>query len=181
MKSKLDETQKILDKTLEMEGCNLQSLACYQSLHDEHDNLFFEGDVKNDKANGKGRLYYPNGVVEYEGHFYDNMLDGVGSLYSEIGNLLYEGMYKSGFRNGYGVEYYHTGAKLYEGDWIRDKWHGVGRWYNILEEIIYHGEFEFGFPKNSKKKFPKENYFKGDHKLEAADFGNKDILKGASI
>jgi antitoxin component YwqK of YwqJK toxin-antitoxin module len=129
-----------------------QDSANWQRLNYENGNIFFEGGVIDEVANGNGKLYYPNKVLEYEGGFYNNILHGVGTFYSENGSLLYRGGYDSGLRTGFGIEFYQTGAKLYEGEWKDDKWHGKGRWYNILGEVKSEGDFELGLPVDYKPK-----------------------------
>jgi hypothetical protein len=146
----LESSNKKLQKSIT--ECQLsisnQNSANWQVLHYENGNIFFEGGVVDEVANGLGKLYYPNKVLEYEGGFYNNILHGVGTFYSENGSLLYRGGYDSGLRTGFGIEFYQTGAKLYEGEWQGDKWHGKGRWYNILGEVKSEGDFEIGLPVN---------------------------------
>ena len=120
------------------------------NLYDEDNILRYWGQVRNNMANGYGKLLFPTGVPEYEGAFKDNFIHGRGLFYSPAGTLIYQGEFKDGIKKGHGVEYYHTGNKMYEGNWLTDHWYGQGVWYDILGDVIFKGQFEFGKPKKSE-------------------------------
>lgn len=64
----------------------------------------------NDKAHGKGILYYFNRDI-YKGEFKQNYLDGSGVFYYYNGDR-YEGEFKKDKREGKGIYYYQqTGAR----------------------------------------------------------------------
>lgn len=52
--------------------------------------------VKDGKFNGKGKIYYSNGQLYYEGHFKDGAFDGKGTMYNEDGSVKYSGQFKAG-------------------------------------------------------------------------------------
>ncbi|XP_053239506.1 MORN repeat-containing protein 2 isoform X1 [Podarcis raffonei] len=47
-------------------------------VHTTPDGIIYQGNWKNDKMNGFGRLEHPSGAV-YEGEFYNNMFHGTGT------------------------------------------------------------------------------------------------------
>ena len=80
------------------------------------------------KINGKGRSYYFDGKLEFEGE------------------------YLNGKRNGRGVEYYKNKKKIFEGKYLNDlRWNGKG--YDSLGNVVYELKNGKGFVKeyNSQK------------------------------
>ena len=125
--------------------------------------LIFEGEYLNGRRNGKGKEYYTNGKLKFEGKYINGkkwdgkgynlngnmefiIKDGIGknikeySYYDDI--LEFEGEYLNGRRNGKGKEYYKDGKLLFEGEYLNGKkWDGNG--YNIngnMEFIIKNGK-----------------------------------------
>ena len=78
----------------------------------------YVGQVINGKAEGKGILYFDNGV-RYEGDFKNNLLEGKGIMYWNNGDR-YQGEYKNGAREGKGIYYFKNGDR-FEGEWIENK------------------------------------------------------------
>ena len=100
----------------------------------------YEGDFRNDKREGKGIYYYNNGD-RYEGDFKNDKREGNGIYYYNNGDR-YEGGYKNEKRDGKGIYYFNDGSK-FEGNFKRDKAEGKGIIYNAI------GEKEIGnFSKN---------------------------------
>lgn len=58
--------------------------------------LKFEGNYKDDKANGYGRSYYPSGKIKYEGMWANGVYHGKGTLYDENSQLVYDGEWVNG-------------------------------------------------------------------------------------
>lgn len=58
--------------------------------------LIDDVNVKDGKLNGKGKIYYSNGQLYYEGHFKDDVFDGKGTMYNEDGSVKYSGKFKAG-------------------------------------------------------------------------------------
>ena len=103
------------------------------------DNLLFEGEYSNGKRNGKGKEYYKDGKLRFEGEYlnrvrlngklYDNYgnfycdlnnLNGLVKKYSLRGELEFEGEYLNGKRNGKGKEYIFSNL-IFEGEYLNDK------------------------------------------------------------
>lgn len=59
--------------------------------------LWYEGEMKDGKMDGFGREYYRHSdVVEYEGHYKNDMRHGEGTSYDTEGNVEYSGKWKYG-------------------------------------------------------------------------------------
>ena len=84
----------------------------------ENDKIKYEGEYSNGKWNGKGKAYYDNG--NYEGDFVNGYREGNGKYIWEDGDY-YIGQWKGGKRHGKGIMYYANGNIKYEGDWIDGK------------------------------------------------------------
>jgi len=70
----------------------------------EHDGDVYDGDWKNNKWDGNGKLIDPDGEVMYEGEFKDDLFDGYGVYNnpSEFGYITYRGEFANGERHGFG-------------------------------------------------------------------------------
>ena len=64
----------------------------------------YEGDIKNNKKDGKGTIFYKNGD-KFEGEFKDDKQDGKGIFYFNNGDR-YEGIWKNGKMEYKGILYY---------------------------------------------------------------------------
>ena len=62
----------------------------------------------NDEPQNKGKTYYNDGSIKYEGLFNGNP-HGNGKLYYKNGNLRYEGQFVNGKKEGKGIYYYKNG------------------------------------------------------------------------
>ena len=63
-------------------------------------------------------------------------MNGKGKEYWYEGTLIFEGEYLNGQRNGKGKEYYNNGKLEFEGEYLNDKkWTGKG--YNEYGNVIY--------------------------------------------
>ena len=76
----------------------------------------YEGEVINDKRNGKGIYHYANGD-KYAGEWKDDRFHGKGCYIFSNGER-YEGELMDGAKHGYGVYHYVNGNK-YEGIWVK--------------------------------------------------------------
>ena len=103
----------------------------------------YEGDFKDDKKEGKG-IYYWNNGNKYVGDFINDKFEGKGILYYNNGNK-YEGDYKSGKKEGKGIYYYNNGYR-YEGDFKNNNIEGKGIYYynngNRYEGDFLNNKFE---------------------------------------
>ena len=108
-----------------------------------YSDFIYEGQMKNGKRNGKGRMTWTddNGKGDvYEGEFKDGYRHGKGIYKYNNGNI-YNGEWNMGDQEGWGVMKYKDG--IYEGEWKNDKREGKGKMtYNNKWEGIYEGEWK---------------------------------------
>lgn len=81
---------------LNNEECFNSNITGYVITTYENTNKkYYEGHVINGKAQNKGKEYYDNGNLKYEGNFKNGKYDGYGKLYkNEV--LKYEGQFING-------------------------------------------------------------------------------------
>jgi len=92
--------------------------------------------------NNKGKEYYKNGNIKYDGDFVHDKYEGNGKRIYGNGEY-YIGQFLNGLRNGKGIEYYKNGNIKYDGDFVKDKAEGNGKF--IWESGEYYiGQFEKG-------------------------------------
>ena len=96
-------------------------------------NRTYEGNWKNGKMDGKGKLTYIDGSY-YDGEFVEGHKSGKG-LYVWNKDKYYDGEWKNDKQNGYGV-YYKNGSKL-KGFWINGKLVSNYKKLNNKNSIIY--------------------------------------------
>ena len=99
----------------------------------------------------RGRTYFPNGKVEFEGEFlFDRKWNG--KKYDEKVNLIYE------LINGNGKvkEYNYEVWLLFDGEYIENRRNGKGKEYDYANALIFEGEYlddeRNGLEKNIIKK-----------------------------
>lgn len=63
---------------------------------------YYIGEVLNDIPNGKGKLYYPDGKLWYDGQWKDAKFEGQGKMYEKDGKWIYEGGFKNNLMDGNG-------------------------------------------------------------------------------
>ena len=81
-----------------------------------------EVEVKEGKINGKGKEYYGNQKLKYEGQYENGKMNGEGILYYRYsGYIYYIGYFKEGKKEGRGKEFDKFGNLIYEGLFIDDK------------------------------------------------------------
>ena len=103
-------------------------------------NIIYEGEFKNGKYYGTGKIYYKNGNIKYNGEFKNNIFDGNGTFYNENGNIIYEGEFKENKYNGFGKYYNKNGILKCEGEFIDNNLNGNGIYY-YRNGFIYKGVF----------------------------------------
>ena len=74
---------------------------------------YYEGEIKDFAANGKGAEYYKNGKPKRIGNFVNGVIEGEGKFFNEDGSY-YCGQFKHGKRYQKGKEYDKNGVFLYE-------------------------------------------------------------------
>ena len=68
--------------------------------------------------NGKGKEYFDNGYLKYEGEYLNGMRNGKGKLYYHSnGKLFIEGFFKNGIRNKIYKKYSSDSELIYEGEY----------------------------------------------------------------
>ena len=73
-------------------------------------------EVREGKISGKGKEYYKNKRLKYEGEYLNGIINGKGTLYYEnSGYINYIGEFKNGEKHGLGKEYDKFGNIIYEG------------------------------------------------------------------
>ena len=135
---------------------------CFGTFTDPSGSKYI-GEIKDDKANGRGALTFANGD-KYVGEFKDDQFNGQGTLTSSDG-LVYAGTFKDGdlvqgtytepkgnkyvgaFKenkfNGQGT-YISSDGQKYVGEFKDDLFNGEGILYSPLGEITKIGRFENG-------------------------------------
>ena len=73
--------------------------------------------------NGKGKLFYKNGNIKYEGSWVDKKAEGNGIFFYENGDY-YIGEFKNGEMNGKGKLYFKNGNIKFEGNFLNNKYEG---------------------------------------------------------
>ena len=123
----------------------------------------FEGEYINEEKNGRGREYYENGLIKFDGvYFQGKKVGGVG--YDKNGRvvLIIE-------INGRGIELYFNDNIKFEGEYFNGKkWNGNG--YNPLGIKIY--ELSYG------KGYVKEFNYEGELVFEGEYFNGERNGKG---
>ncbi len=101
-----------------------------------HDNNFYSGEFKYNKANGYGKCIGPD-KIHYEGIWRDENLSGIGL--EEFDGNKYEGNYINGQKHGVG-KYIWKDSSEYYGDWVNNSMQGCGI-YTFTNGGLYMGEF----------------------------------------
>ncbi len=163
----------------------------------------YEGEFKNDKKNGNGKLYYKNLKDTYTGAFIDNNITGNGN-YEWSNGEKYTGNFLNGKMNGKGIYKWPDGGK-YEGEYINGikEGHGIFTWVNGK---IFEGPFKNGKPNgpgiltNKNKKYRvffndgkidgkireienenEDNSYKSSEDNEKSDLENEDNVESSFI
>lgn len=127
----------------------------------------FIGEWKDDKLNGKGRIFSISGDY-YEGFFHEGVIEGYGMYYSKTNGYKYMGEFKNWKFHGKGKLIYDD-KTTYEGNFFEGYKNGQGKLV-FKDGAYYEGNFEKNFF-NGKGKF----YFKdgrnynGDWKKNTMD------------
>ena len=99
---------------------------------------FYEGEVKNGEANGKGKITFPDGS-SLEGNFKNNINVGNVKVIYSNGDI-YEGSWKNGVADGLGIIILPDGTK-YEGEFKGGKNSGKGK-RTWPDGSIHEGEYK---------------------------------------
>ena len=127
----------------------------------EYENGLYQGELVDDKREGKGIMYYNCGD-KYEGEYKNDEKEGKGVYISE--GYTYEGEFKAGLRDGKGVIRYKTGDK-YDGDWVKDKYNGRGIYY-FRDGSKYEGDWKDNQPNGyGIFEYTNGDRYEGDYKI----------------
>ena len=113
----------------------------------------YEGHFKEGKYHGLGKNYednYLGNYLYYNGIFNNNIFDGKGILFYQNGIKFYEGNFKMNKIEGKGIKYYQNGSKKLEG--IFDTLNYCeGKYYDPQNNEIYIGRIKNEIPIDSMK------------------------------
>lgn len=151
------------------------------------DGSYFEGKFEfiNNMLEGKGKLFHPNGRLEYEGDFSRGIKHGIGILYREnsfryegefkngllhgkgkiidpSGKIIHEGEFSGGLPNGFGVSYCPNGAK-YEGEFKNGHPHGKIKLFTSAGELQFEGLYKNGKQISGKETLKRGWIYEGEY------------------
>ena len=112
----------------------------YYYENNEYERKKYEGDWKNDKIEGKGKMIWKNGCI-YEGEWSNNLKEGKGKAIFKDGSI-YEGEWSNNLKEGKGILIFPGGEK-YEGNFKNSKCDGKGVLYYESGDR-YEGDFKNG-------------------------------------
>ena len=76
----------------------------------------------------KGKIYYPNRKIQYEGEYFNGKREGLGKYFYQESKYYFIGEFANGYLNGKAIIYNSSDDKiLYEGDFINGKFEGRGK------------------------------------------------------
>ena len=101
---------------------------------------YFEGEFKNNKANGFGKYVNINGEI-YIGNWVNDKQEGKGELILKNGSR-YIGEFKNGMENGKGKIIWND-SSFYEGDFVDNNFEGYGI-YMMRNKKNYIGQWKMG-------------------------------------
>ena len=143
------------------------------------DLTYYEGDIKNSRKNGKGKIIF-NDKCTYEGNFKDDLFDGEGTMHWNNGDYYigcfnygklngkgnfkfnngnsYEGYFKNNNFEGNGI-FIWKNEKKFIGSYHNNKKNGKGIFYSNNENIIINGNWINGnINGESKIEYFNKNY-----------------------
>ena len=125
------------------------------------------GEWKDDKFNGKGRLFSIYGDY-YEGYFCDGVIEGNGLYYSKMNGYKYFGQFKNNKFHGKGKLEYDNKI-IYEGNFAEGYKEGLGQ-LTFGDGAYYKGNFvKNNFNGNGKFVFKDGRNYSGDWKNNVMD------------
>ena len=134
------------------------------------DGTIVEGEFKDDLLNGNGRIFVSreNGGDVIEGEFKNNKLNGQGKWNSKTGRII-EGEFKDNLLNGKGKITYPDGSVI-EGDWKNGYLNGKCK-INYVSGRIYEGDCKHNMKKGvgeknglGKMRYPDGSVYEGSYK-----------------
>ena len=113
----------------------------------------YEGDWKDNKMHGFGKLYYESGQIAYEGYWAGDNFNGEGRVFNDrpekvlgefnyydfadLGDkwVFYEGEFKNDSKHGKG-KIKLTNGEVFEGNFVQDSIEGEGIFYSLKGEAV---------------------------------------------
>ena len=128
-----------------------------KEFDNNNNNLKFEIEYINDTKNGKGKEYYANGRIKFEGVYVDDkQWKGKESTFDINGFLQSEKDFVNG-KIEKQKDYNYNGELVFEGKYVDGKrWNGKGKEYNYFGYLEFEGEYIKGkkyYSKNMMKYF----------------------------
>ena len=108
----------------------------YRKVLDGNGQTIYEGNLKNGKPDGYGKLY-TNGKTVYEGDWTNGTIDGFGRLFDAQGREKYTGVTEMGTPHGFG-SYFENGQILHQGEFINGYRQGWGTTYTSSGPVSMH-------------------------------------------
>lgn len=124
--------------TKESDRIHIQHLVEELQQYIKEVKVGYEGDLKDGKRHGEGKMCYDNGDV-YVGEWESDVRHGKGKLQLVTGGI-YQGMWENDLFSGKGVLKFSSGA-FYEGDFKAGKYHGKGK-YTYPDDSSFQGIYE---------------------------------------
>ncbi len=122
----------------------------------------YEGEKKNGKPHGKGKMTYVEGH-EYDGDWEDGKMHGKGKATNDNGIVVYDGDWKDGNKHGKGTYTWGSGS-VYDGEFKDGKPHGKGT-RTFANGNVYDGDWKDGnMHGNGKMTYASGNVYVGEWK-----------------
>ena len=142
------------------------------------DGKYYIGPFINGMPNGKGKIYYKNGDLCYQGDVKNVMKEGIGKIFFENGEYYY-GQFTQDKITGKGEYYYDNG--YYVGDLINGLRNGKGKYYFSNGEI-YEGDFVNNLKEGSGKYIYKDgDYYIGSWSKDLKNGKGKQFYKNGNL
>ena len=91
---------------------------------------YYIGEFLNDMKNGKGKIYYKNDSIKYDGDFVNDKYEGKGKFIWE-NEEYYIGEWVNGFKHGEGIIYYKNNKIKYKGNFVNNEYYNqIENFYN---------------------------------------------------
>ena len=107
-------------------------------------NYFYFGEINQNKRHGKGRTVMPNGETAFEGHYKNDMRDGMGVHYYQSGKLCYAGNWNENKKDGFGVAFSPDNSSTFVGQWNENQSVNIGAFFDCKGNLLYLGNIENG-------------------------------------
>lgn len=143
----LDSLYFALDKARLRADClqnklnNKKGTSYLQFTRNNDVTIYYVGQIKNDRANGKGVALYSTGS-RYEGEWKNNLRHGTGVFHWPDGEH-YEGEFKQDKRHGYG-KYFWPNGERFAGEWRNGQRNGKGKFFDEEGKMVASGTWKNG-------------------------------------